>query len=109
MVKHIVMWNLTDKDKVAENGAIMKQKLEALVGVVPGLLRAEVGVGFNGYDVALYTELRTARRWPYTRTIRPTARSRSSCTASSANACAVITRYKGPPSHPARRSFDQMR
>ena len=38
MVKHIVMWNLTDKDKVAENGAIMKQKLEALVGVVPGLL-----------------------------------------------------------------------
>ena len=21
MVKHIVMWNLTDKDKVAENGA----------------------------------------------------------------------------------------
>ena len=26
-------------------------------GVVPGLLRAEVGVGFNGYDVALYTEL----------------------------------------------------
>ena len=36
MVKHIVMWNLTDKDKVAENGAIMKQKLEALVGVVPG-------------------------------------------------------------------------
>ncbi len=57
VVKHIVMWNLTDKDKVAENGAIMKQKLEALVGVVPGLLRAEVGVGFNGYDVALYTEL----------------------------------------------------
>ena len=53
MVKHIVMWNLTDKDKVAENGAIMKQKLEALVGVVPGLLRAEVGVGFNGYDAAL--------------------------------------------------------
>lgn len=36
VVKHIVMWNLTDKDKVAENGAIMKQKLEALVGVVPG-------------------------------------------------------------------------
>ena len=104
MVKHIVMWNLADKDKVAENGAIMKQKLEALVGVVPGLLRAEVGVGFNGYDVALYTELEDRAA-----TIRPTARSRSSCTASSANACAVITRYKGPPSHPARRSFDQMR
>ena len=97
MVKHIVMWNLADKDKVAENGAIMKQKLEALVGVVPGLLRAGT------------LSWRTARRWPYTRTIRPTARSRSSCTASSANACAVITRYKDPPSHPARRSFDQMR
>lgn len=109
MVKHIVMWNLTDKDKVAENGAIMKQKLEALVGVVPGLLRAEVGVGFNGYDVALYTELEDRAALAVYADHPAHARSRSSCTASSANACAVITRYKDPPSHPARRSFDQMR
>ena len=51
------MWNLTDKDKVAENGAIMKQKLEALVGVVPGLKSAWVHKSFAGYDVVLITEL----------------------------------------------------
>jgi hypothetical protein len=99
------MWNLTDKDKVAENGAIMKQKLEALVGVGPGLLRAEVGVGFNGYDVALYTELEDRAALAVYATIRPTARSGVRAQRHHANACAVITRYKGPPSHPARRSF----
>ena len=57
MVTHIVLWNLKDKSQKAQQGGEMKRSLEALVGVVPGLLRAEVGVGFNGYDVALYTEL----------------------------------------------------
>lgn len=57
MVKHIVMWNLADKAHVAENAAIMKEKLEALVGVVPGLLSAQVGAGFAGFDVALVSEL----------------------------------------------------
>ena len=57
MVTHIVLWNLKDKTHKAQQGGEMKRRLEALVGVVPGLLRAEVGVGFNGYDVALYTEL----------------------------------------------------
>ena len=57
MVTHIVLWNLKDKSQKAQQGGEMKRRLEALVGVVPGLLRAEVGVGFNGYDVALYTEL----------------------------------------------------
>ena len=31
----------------------MKQKLEALVGQVPGLLEAHVVRSFGGYDVAL--------------------------------------------------------
>ena len=57
MVTHIVLWNLKDKTQKAQQGGEMKRRLEALVGVVPGLRRAEVGVGFNGYDVALYTEL----------------------------------------------------
>ena len=57
MVKHIVMWKLSDREKVAENAAEMKRLLEGLVGVVPGLLRAEVGAGFAGWDVALYSEL----------------------------------------------------
>ena len=30
---------------------------DAAAAKAAGLLRAEVGVGFNGYDVALYTEL----------------------------------------------------
>lgn len=58
MVRHIVMWKLADREKAAENAAVMKQKLEALVGVVPGLLRAEVNAGFSGgYDVVLVAEL----------------------------------------------------
>jgi hypothetical protein len=57
MVKHIVMWNLADPTTKQETGLHMKELLEGLVGKVPGLLRAEVGIGFNGYDVALYSEL----------------------------------------------------
>lgn len=62
MVKHIVMWNLAeeaDGRTRAENAAIMKQKLEALVGKVPGLLMAQVGLNFTpgGADVCLYAEL----------------------------------------------------
>jgi len=64
MVKHIVMWTLKEsaqgRSKV-ENARMMKEKLEALVGVVPGLLRAEVGIDFErseqSYDVSLYTEM----------------------------------------------------
>ena len=47
MVKHIVMWSLTEPEKKSETVAIMKQKLEALVGVVPGLLKLEVGENEN--------------------------------------------------------------
>lgn len=57
MVKHIVLWNLRedcDKDAAA---AEMKEALERLVGLVPGLLCAEVRRCFSGCDVALYTEL----------------------------------------------------
>lgn len=56
MVRHIVLWNLADKAHAAQNAAIMKEKLEALVGVVPGLLRAEVSAGFSGFDVSLVCE-----------------------------------------------------
>ena len=58
MVKHIVMWTLTDKETKSETIAVMKQKLEALVGVVPGLLKLEVGENFTPgeYDAILYSE-----------------------------------------------------
>ncbi|MEF9852580.1 MAG: Dabb family protein [Hydrogenoanaerobacterium sp.] len=62
MVKHIVFWNLKDEaegHKKSENAAMMKEKLEGLVGKVPGLLSAFVGVNFTegGYDLCLYSEL----------------------------------------------------
>ena len=57
MVKHIVLWNLTDPAHKDENAAQMKEKLEGLVGVVPGLVSAQVGRGFAGFDVALVSEL----------------------------------------------------
>ena len=63
MVKHIVFWRL--KDEVdgrsrADVMAEMKQRFEAMRGVVPGLRALEVGLDFGaGVDaahVALYTE-----------------------------------------------------
>ena len=63
MVKHIVLWRLKDSAGGrgrAENAALVKQKLEALLGVVPGLTALEVGIDFGrgeqSFDVALYAE-----------------------------------------------------
>jgi hypothetical protein len=63
MVKHIVVWRLREsalgrsKD---ENALLIKERLEALQGVVPGLLRAEVGIDFarggQSWDVVLSAE-----------------------------------------------------
>ena len=63
MVKHIVMWKLRDFESGQERQEAAKKiqsGLQALVGKVDGLLRAEVGINFNpaGYDLCLYTELR---------------------------------------------------
>ena len=57
MVTHIVLWNLKDKTQKAQQGGEMKRRLEALVGVVPGLSSAQVGLGFNGFDVGLVCTL----------------------------------------------------
>jgi hypothetical protein len=63
MIKHIVFWRL--KDQVngrgkAEIAFELKKRLEALRGVVPGLLHLEVGLDFlkseTSSDLALYTE-----------------------------------------------------
>ena len=58
MVKHIVFWKLReDCDKDAATREIAG-KLEALVGVVPGLTKAEVRRAYTGdYDTVLYSEL----------------------------------------------------
>ena len=57
MVRHIVLWNLKEENADA-NAAIIKEKLENLVGKVDGLLKAEVTRNFTlgGYDLCLYSE-----------------------------------------------------
>ncbi|MDR1464111.1 MAG: Dabb family protein [Oscillospiraceae bacterium] len=58
MVMHLVFWQLKDealgRDK-DENARLIKDGLEGLVGVVPGLRQAHVGRNENGgpYDLAL--------------------------------------------------------
>ncbi|WP_321431069.1 Dabb family protein [uncultured Methanolobus sp.] len=65
MLKHIVMWKLKDSaegNSKEENAKLMKEKLEALKGVVPEIDFIEVG--FNvvpspaAYDVTLYCEFK---------------------------------------------------
>lgn len=57
MVTHIVLWKLIDDDMhpAEENAQRIKRELEALVGVVPGLLTAQVGQAMNEseYDLCL--------------------------------------------------------
>lgn len=61
MVRHIVFWNLKENaegaDKVT-NANIIKSKLEALVGQIDGLLKAEVNLNYNpnGFDLCLFSE-----------------------------------------------------
>jgi hypothetical protein len=64
MVKHLVLWNLKDSalgDTKKNNALQIKEKLEALNGLIPGLLHLEVGLDFTegtgNADVALYAEL----------------------------------------------------
>jgi hypothetical protein len=63
MVKHIVLWRLKDSalgNPRSANARIIKERLEALQGIVPGLLKAEVGIDFSkaeqSFDVVLYSE-----------------------------------------------------
>ena len=64
MVKHIVIWKLKEtalgNDKAA-NARLAKEKLEALNGKIPGLLKLEVGIDFlradSSGDMVLYSEL----------------------------------------------------
>ena len=53
MIRHIVAWRLKDAalgNGKAENARLMKAKLEALRGRIPGLRRLEVGRDFSATD-----------------------------------------------------------
>ena len=62
MIKHIVMWKF--KDGVDEADRLeMKRQLEALKGVVPGLVDIEIGLDLSkkeaSMDMVLYSEFQT--------------------------------------------------
>ena len=66
MLVHIVMWRFKDFANGAskeENLKQMKQRLEGLVGVVPELVSAEVGIDFKhtdmSYDAVLISRFRS--------------------------------------------------
>jgi hypothetical protein len=52
--KHIVMWNVRGDDAAGRQSAIalVKSSFEDLIGVIPGLLRMEIGVDVSGVDYA---------------------------------------------------------
>jgi hypothetical protein len=63
VVKHIVVWRLKPEAHgrtAAQNAVSIKEKLEALRGRIPGMLRLEVGLDFSreqtSGDVVLYSE-----------------------------------------------------
>ena len=63
VVKHIVFWRLKAEahgQPAAENARVIKEKLEALRGRIPGMLKIEVGLDFSrtdaSCDLALYSE-----------------------------------------------------
>ncbi|NTW56968.1 MAG: Dabb family protein [Chlorobiaceae bacterium] len=63
MIKHIVIWQLKDFAEGADretNASLIKQKLEALRGRIPGLSTIEVGIDISrsdsSGDVVLYSE-----------------------------------------------------
>lgn len=64
MIVHIVMWRLQDHaegNSKAANAQTAKDKLEALNGIIPGLIKLEVGIDFSqgefSNDLVLYSEL----------------------------------------------------
>ena len=66
MIKHIVFWKLKEEalgNSKEANAILIKEKLEALIGQIDGLVKLEVGLDFSkttmSSDVVLYTEFAT--------------------------------------------------
>lgn len=57
MVRHIVMWKLRDK----EEAPVLKQRLEAMNGRIPGLMSVQAGIDFlasgQSADLVLVADL----------------------------------------------------
>lgn len=67
MIKHIVMWNLAGDTPQHNRDAcqFLKERFEGLAGLIPGLLKVEVGIDISridyACDVVLYTEFESAQ------------------------------------------------
>ena len=59
MIKHIVLYTLKEGVNKEEAVQIIKNALEPLVGVVPGLTHMEIRQAYNGMDYALYSEFQS--------------------------------------------------
>jgi hypothetical protein len=68
MLVHIVMWRLHDQapngKSRAENASELQRRFAALVGVIPGLRRCELGIDISktaeSGDIVLYSEFDSA-------------------------------------------------
>lgn len=57
MIKHIVLYTLKEGVNKQEAVAVIKENLEPLVGVIPGLTHMEIRQAYQGgMDYALYSE-----------------------------------------------------
>ena len=57
MVKHIVLYTFKEGVDKAKAVSIIKEQLEPLVGVIPGLTHMEIRAAYQGgMDYALYSE-----------------------------------------------------
>jgi heme-degrading monooxygenase HmoA len=63
MIRHIVIWKLKENangNTKIQNAAMIKNKLEALAGRIPGIIKMEVGFDISGTeesgDIVLYSE-----------------------------------------------------
>ena len=66
MIKHIVMWKFKEEAEGRtrrQNMELVRDRLYALVPVVPEIIRMEIGFDFGhtpmSYDMMLYTEFET--------------------------------------------------
>lgn len=61
MIKHVIFWKLKEEvknDGFDEKLNNLREKFANLIGKVDGLIKAEVGLNYNGgdFDMCLYTE-----------------------------------------------------
>lgn len=59
MIKHIVMWDVRGETDQARKEAaqVVKNKFDALAGVIPGMRYLEIGLDVSGVDYACHVVL----------------------------------------------------